>query len=84
MFMQKTVSNTLLLSYILLLIELAAAERFKALSQGSAQVNGSACHYPWKHLKNYLKSTKNIDMFLWAETCMDIFLSIPYTQKYFS
>lgn len=46
MSMQKTVSNTLLLSYIVLLIELEAADRFKALSQESAQVNGSACHYP--------------------------------------
>lgn len=46
MFMQKTVSNTLLFSYILLLIELETADRFKALSQESAQVNVSACHYP--------------------------------------
>lgn len=42
----QAVSNTLLLSYVLLLIEVEAADRFKALSQESAQVNGSACHYP--------------------------------------
>lgn len=81
MSMQKTVSNTLLLSYILLLIELAAADRFKARSQESAEVNGLACHYPWKHLKNYLKSTKNIDVFMSWDLYGHFFVHTSSSEK---